>query len=117
MTKEIINSKEYEAAEKAAEKSTGVTTINLSKPFTYEGKTYEKFEMNFNALTGNDFMAIETECAAFQKVIVAPALSTDFLYRMAARSAHISSDVITALPIGDFNRIRSSARNFMLKTE
>lgn len=117
MAKEMIDSKEFEAAEKAAEESTGITTITLSKPFTYEGKTYEKFDLDFTALTGRDFTAIEVECAAVQKVIIAPSLSTQFLYRMAAKAAHVGSDIIIALPIADFNRVRSAARSFLMKTE
>lgn len=117
MEKQMIDSKEFEAAEQAAEASEDNTTIVLSKPFTYEGKTYETFDLDFTALTGRDFTAIETECSMLQKVIVAPTFSTEFLYRMAAKAAHVGSDVIISLPIAEFNRVRSAARSFLLKTE
>mgnify|MGYP000010656769 FL=1 len=63
------------------------------------------------------------------KPVIVPTFSGQYLIRMAARactttlttpdgkSRRIGVDVIQALPIGDYNRIRSKARTFLLASE
>jgi len=111
--------KEWASVEAEAKQSAGTYTHIFNKPFTYEGKTYERLTFDFDKLTGNDCLAIENECSALGIAVVNPAFSGNFLVRMAARACEekIGSDVLTALPIYDFNRIRSKARSFLLKSE
>ena len=40
-------------------------TLKLSKPFVFEGETYTEFNFDFDSLTGNDFIEIETEMNDF----------------------------------------------------
>ncbi len=115
-----INRNEWDAAEKEAKKATGRYVHKFAAPFEYQGKTYDALEFDFAKLTGRDSLAIEDECeAVLGKAVIVPALSGQYLVRMAARACteKIGSDVIMALPLTDFTRIQTAARNFLLKQE
>ena len=87
------------------------------------------FYVDFDRLTGNDSLAIEDELQSMNKPVIVPTFSGQYLIRMAARACtttlptpdgrtrRIGADVIQALPIGDYNRIRSKARTFLLASE
>lgn len=103
-------------SESAAEDSVGVYTHKFRKPFTYEGKTYEKLEFNFERLTGRDMVAIETEMSDNNEYALAPEISRIFQAKMAARAAGVGGDVLGAMPIVDFNKITNACRRFLLDT-
>lgn len=115
----VIDADEFAVAEQEAAQSPTVYTHKFRKPFEFQGKTYEELDFDWETLTGDDFLAIEDELAAIGKVAVVPQFSGQFLIRMAAKActAKVGSDMIGKMPIGDFNRIRSAARSFLMKTE
>lgn len=102
--------------EKAGGKS---YTHSLNPPFTYEGKTWGNLTFHWGQLTAKDSLIIENEMAAAGKVLVVPELSGEFLSRMAVRACEekIALNAFMALPLGDYNKIRSRARSFLLRTE
>ena len=127
-----VNEAEFAAAETAAKAEEGNTSAyvhKLKKPFTFEGCTIEELSFDFDRLTGNDSLAIEDELQAMNKPVIVPTFSGQYLIRMAARACtttlttpdgkirRIGVDVIQALPISDYNRIRSKARTFLLASE
>lgn len=116
-----IDKKELDVAEQMADQNENVYEYvhKLNKPFEYEGRTYETMHFNWGKLTGNDGLAIETEMQAMGTPAVIPSLSGGYLIRMAARASveGIAVNVLLALPIRDYNKIRSEARSFLLKTE
>lgn len=127
-----VNEAEFAAAETAAKDEEGNTSAyvhKLKKPFTFEGCTIEELSFDFDRLTGNDSLAIEDELQSMNKPVIVPTFSGQYLIRMAARACtttlttpdgrarRIGADVIQALPIGDYNRIRSKARTFLLTSE
>ena len=127
-----VNGAEFAAAETAAKAEEGNTSAyvhKLKKPFTFEGCTIEELSFDFDRLTGNDSLAIEDELQAMNKPVIVPTFSGQYLVRMAARactttltspdgkSRRVGADVIQALPIGDYNRIRARARSFLLRSE
>lgn len=103
--------------EKKKEKSMTVYNHRLSTPFEYEGKKYEELTFDFGALSGNDAIMIEEELEGINKYILAPETSKAYQSRMAARAAEVPADLIEALPLQDFNRITSAARNFLVGQE
>ena len=117
---EIIDSKEFEVAEKEAKEYAGqsIYVHKLAKPFSYEGKTYNEFVFDWDTLSGNDYLSIEAEMAALGKVLVTPEFSGAFIVRMAAKACNekIGSDVLCALPLRDFNKIRGKARSFLMNS-
>ncbi len=127
-----VNGAEFAAAEtaaKAVEGNASAYVHKLKKPFTFEGCTIEELSFDFDRLTGNDSLAIEDELQSMNKPVIVPTFSGQYLIRMAARACtttlttpdgrarRIGADVIQALPIGDYNRIRSKARTFLLASE
>jgi len=93
--------------------------IELKKPVEYNGKTYNKLSFDFGKLTGEDGLNIENELQALGKFAMVPAFSGEYLIRMAAKacSEPIGSDIFTKLSLSDYNRVRSAARSFLLKSE
>ena len=93
-----------------------VYTHEFSNPFTYEGKTFDTITFDWGSLTGKDNLAIEAEMRDLGISLIAAELSSDYLIRMAARACttNISFDAFAAMPLRDFNNIRSSARRFLL---
>lgn len=95
-------------------KSTTIYEHIFKKPFTYEGKTYEKLTFDFEHLTGRDIIKTDEEMAASGKFAISPEVSRDFQQKLAARAAGVGSDVIEAMNAADFMRITNFARNFLL---
>lgn len=112
----IVDKTEIAAAEKAASTSVPVYTHIFAQPFTHGDKTYEEMAFDFGKLTGGDCLAIEAELQMMGKPLVAPEFSGEFLVRMAAKAAGVGADVLMAMPLADYNRIRSRARSFLLKS-
>lgn len=128
----IVSDGEFAAAEAEAKEPQADASLYVHKfkrPFTYEGHTFEELTFDFGALTGNDSLAIEDELQAMNKPVIVPTFSGPYLVRMAARACtttftdasgrqrRISEDVIRAMPIYDYNRIRGRARSFLLASE
>jgi len=115
--KVITEVKETEVTNAAMESTNeGVYVHNFKKPFKYEGNTYTSITFRFNELQGKDMIAIENEMTAQNEIVFAPEISASFLCRMAAKAGGIGSDVIEAMPIGDFSKIKNAARNFLIST-
>lgn len=94
-------------------------THELKTPFKWEDKEYTSLSFDWGKLTGRDGLAIEAEMQSLGSPVVIPSLSGEYLARMAARACNekISVDVLMALPLREFNRIRSVARSFLLRSE
>lgn len=101
------------------EETPAAYTLKFKKPFEYDGQSYTELTFNWDALTGEDSLAIEAELQAMGKLIVSPTFSGEYLVRMAAKACTtpVGQDLLRALPISDYNRIRSAARSFLLSTE
>ncbi len=127
-----VNEAEFAAAEAAAKEpeADAYTYVHkFKRPFVFEGCTIEKLAFDFSRLTGNDSLAIEDELQAMNKPVIVPTLSGQYLTRVAARacttvlrsengiSRRVGTDVIQALPISDYNRIRARTRTFLLASE
>ena len=118
-TQEAVEEKAETKAENKAnvtDSDTGKYTHEFKKPYTYEDKTYNKLEFDFEKLIGEDLVAIENEMAAVGEYALSPEISTSFLYRLAARAAGVGSDVISHLPIRDFGKIKNKSRDFLIST-
>lgn len=94
----------------------GAYVHKFQKPHTYEDKTYTELVFDFEKLIGDDLVAIENEMAAVGEFALSPEISTSFLYRLAARAAGVGSDVISSLPIRDFDKIKNKSRDFLVST-
>lgn len=113
-----IDSEEFAVAEKEAETSGYTYTHKFKTPFECEGKKYEELTFDWGSLTGEDSLAIENEMASLGKPLITPEFSGEFLIRMAARACttKIGSDVLAKMPLVDYNKVRSNARSFLLRS-
>lgn len=111
---ELVNAQPAEKAQETP--SSGVYVHKFSRPFTYEGITYETMEFPFERLTGRDMVKIEAEMQAQGEYAVAAEISRSFQAHMAARAAGVHPDVLEAMPINEFNRITNAARDFLIAT-
>lgn len=121
---EFINEAEMDAAEKEAASMGDFTsyTHTFKQPFTCligtEGRSFETLTFDFAKLTGRDSLAIENELQALGKPVIVAEMSGEYLIRMAARACteKISADDLEGAPLADYNKIRSRARSFMLRS-
>lgn len=111
-----IDDNEFAVAKTEAEKASGVYVHKFAKPYDYEDRHYEELTFDFDALTGEDSLAIESELQALGKAVIVPEFSGDYLVRMAVRACteDISVDALLAAPLSDFNAIKGKARSFLL---
>lgn len=116
---EITQEEAVEKAKEAALESEDTLTVRFKKEVEYNGEKYSELTFDFESLTGKDGLEIENELAAQGKPLVIPAFSGEYLVRMAAKacSAPIGYDFFDSVSLRDFNRIRSAARSFLLRSE
>ena len=115
-----VDEKELEAARQEARKNNVAQfEIEFKKPVKYNNKEYTKLSFDFDKLTGLDGLAIEEELQMLNKAVIVPALSGDYLVRMAARACteRIGADIFNYMSLKDYNRIRSAARSFLILSE
>ena len=116
---ELTHEEAVEQAKEAAQNSEDTLTITFKKAVEYNGETYNELTFDFEALTGKDGLEIENELAAQGKPLVIPAFSGEYLVRMAAKActSPIGYDLFEVISLRDFNKIRSAARSFLLRSE
>ncbi len=118
-----ISVDEFDKATALAVESKDTFSLKLRKPIVIIiGDTTEEvseLHFDFSTLTGNDSLAIERELSAIGRPVIVASMSGEYLIRMAIRSCSvkIGMDDMGRMGIGDFNRIKSAARNFLLKSE
>ena len=99
-----------EAVNEPVQADAGVYTHTFKKPFEYAGETYTTLTFDFEKMTGRDMVSIETEMQMNNEYCLAPEVSRSFQAKMAAKAAGIGSDVLDAMPIKDFNLLKSPAK-------
>ncbi len=116
-----FDEKELEAAqEEAAKESSSTYAHKLKKPLAYNGATYTELHFDFDTLTGKDSMEVEAEMQRLGKgVVVVPALSSEYMIRIAAKAAQepIGSDAFLDMCLFDYNSIKDKVRNFLMRSE
>lgn len=117
--KVVLDEKEVEAAERAAEDAPGVYTLTLAKPFTYEDITADKLTFDFEGLTVADSLAVEQELVTLGKPVIVRELNGDYLLRIACRACEtkVSVDFLMRLPIRAGNNLMSAVRSFLMRAE
>jgi hypothetical protein len=98
------------------ESSVDTFTCKLTKPFSWMDKTYDELHFDFSTLGGEDAVNIMAAIQALGKSAAFPVWSMDYQYHLAAKanSEKLGADAILKLPLKDFNRITTAARNFLM---
>ncbi len=94
----------------------GKQRYKMTAPFKWEDTTYDELEFDFLGLTGADMEAIDDELMMMRVNVPVPSQSRKYQKMLAARAAHIPSDVIEHMPLADYNAITGMARNFLFIT-
>ncbi len=95
-----------------------VYTHTLKRPFTREGRTFEKLIFSFGKLTGRDSLNAEQVLKARGHGTLFLEQSSEYLILMAARACkdekgdNVNEDILNALPYEEYMRIRNIVRNF-----
>ena len=110
-----VDPKAYTVSEDDFEEGDSSYTYVFSKPFTYEGKTYEELTFDFDKLTGKDVLAITRELKQRNITMPSRAFDMDYQLRYAARSCseRIGTDVLLAMPVRDFDHIINATQRFL----
>ena len=99
-------------------------THYFKRPFTYQGRTVETLTFDWDTLSGRDSLAIERELRTKNITLVIPAYTREYLVGMAARACvdrteegkrFVGTDMIQAMPLGDFQQITKQARYFLIR--
>ena len=99
-------------------------THYFKRPFTYQDRTVESLTFDWDTLSGRDSLAIEWELRAKNITLVIPAYTGEYLVGIAARACtdrteegkrFVGTDMIQAMPLGDFQQITNRARNFLIR--
>ena len=117
---------EEAAKEEAAAGGWERFTHIFPEPFTYEGKTFDSLTFDWGKLTGKDSLAIESEIVfRTGRAVVNAKFSGEYLVGMAvwactsrtADGQRPDRNTLLALPLGVFQKICGSARNFLMLSE
>jgi len=119
MPEPTADADELAVAEQEAAVSGGVYEHTFKNPVSYDNLVVQKMIFDWDLLTGQDSLDIENELQTLGKMVVVPAFSGEYLIRMAARAGtpRVGADFFVRLPLTDYNKIRSAARSFLLKSE
>ena len=114
------------AKEEAAAGGWARFTHTFPEPFTYAGKTFDSLTFDWGKLTGKDSLAIESEIVfRTGRAVVNAKFSGEYLVGMAVRACTSRTadgkrpdrNTLLALPLGVFQKICGSARNFLILSE
>ena len=89
----------------------------ISRPFEFEGNKYEKLNLAFEKLTGNDLLSCENELNATVPdgtFIPMKEIDKRYLALVVAKAAGVPSELIRKLPAKDFSKVTVRAQNFLL---
>lgn len=107
-----------------SEADSGTYTHTFKQPFTHEGVTYEHLTFDWESLSGKDSVAIERELLNRNIAVVHAGFTPEYLAAMAARACTyrnedgfraVTTNMIYALPLGEFRKICIAARNFLFR--
>jgi len=109
-----------------AEQDYGTYTHIFRRPFSFEGRTFERMTFDWGSLTGKDSTAVNRELRGRNVFVVVDTYTIEYLTAMAARACTdrdemgrrvVSSQTLEALPVRDFRTISNKIRSFLLRAE
>lgn len=86
----------------------------FTKPYEFEGKTYDKLVLDLESLTGADISVVKRTYAAGGNYSPIPATDSDYCILIAARLAKQPIEFFNALPARDYLALSQSVSNFLL---
>ena len=103
--------------DKKKEKKTSLNyTHTFKAPVEINGQKQKALTFYFEKLTGEDVEAIEEELQDQNKYVLTPEVSSAFQTMLAARAAGVGADEIRRLPLGEYMKIKTQARSFLIES-
>lgn len=94
------------------------TVVKLSRPISWEGTDYKEFTLNFDGLSGQDILEVESDFMDFirgQKNVFVQFKNEHpgYLAVIAAKAAGVHPNLMKKLPGKDFLKVTDAARDFL----
>jgi len=86
----------------------------FSKPFEFEGKTYEFIEYDLNGLKGSDIAKVKREFNKAGNFSVIPAMDSEFCALILAKVAKLPLEFFNELPAKDYCSLTQEVGNFLM---
>lgn len=87
----------------------------FSKPYEFEGDTFEKLDLNLDALTGEDMLSAEREFTAAGGFGAMIETSKGYLAILAAKAAKVPAEFIQGLPAKEFSKVTLAVQTFLFE--
>lgn len=88
--------------------------IALTTPAAYKNGTIDEIDLDLDALTGRDMIAIEETARSMNQNLVL--FSQGYFAAVAARASHLPIDVIRSLNVKDFMKVTNHVMSFLADT-
>lgn len=89
-------------------------TYNFSKPYEFEGKTYDELTLDLESLKGSDIATIYRQWSQAGNFAAIWKLDPDFCARIAAKVSKLPHEFFRDLPATDYCNITQEVSNFLM---
>ncbi len=90
--------------------------LKFKKPFEFEGKTFEKIEMDLDNLRGSDILEAHRQFTAAGHFSAMAATDPNFCLRLAATASSQPLEFFEQLPAPEFVKANQTVSNFLLSS-
>ena len=87
----------------------------FSKPYSFDGDSFEKIDLDLDALTGDAMLTAEREFTAAGGFGAMMETSKGYLAILAAKAAKVPAEFINGLPAKEFSKITLAVQTFLFE--
>ena len=87
----------------------------FSKPYAFEGDTFDMIDLNLEKLTGDDMLAAERDFTATGGFGAMMETSKGYLAILAAKAAGVVPEFINGLPAKEFSKVTLAVQTFLFE--
>ena len=103
------------------EEESGIYTVKLRRPVTFEGTEIKEMHFDFESLIGKDSREVQREMALKGQTVLIQSVDEDFKRAMAARACtdrlpdgrKIGADIFDYMTVADVNKVLTRLRRFL----
>ena len=85
------------------------------KPYSFDGDSFDKIDLDLDALTGDDMLTAEREFTAAGGFGAMMETSKGYLAILAAKAAKVPAEFINGLPAKEFSKITLAVQTFLFE--
>lgn len=100
---------------RSVKKGVDVMKVVFSKPYEFEGKTYDNIELNLEGLKGTDISAAKRQFQSLGFRSTAPVFDSDYCALVAARASKQPIEFFNGLPAPEYLEITSVVTSFLAR--